>query len=283
MTQSTDVTLYYKVRRKLNRILTRVLKKTGVVKNANRTVYHCCIQKSASSWFVNFFNDPSFLLVSGLPIYRPGINFIPDDEKNLLLLDEFPSQKLITPLYITYDKFQRIDLKKEDRVFFVMRDPRDLVISDYFSIKFSHGANPYIIKKRKELLAISEEEGIQERIENFNTYLDCLASWTKSKDPRVMLVKYEDLFVYKQEETFTKLFKHLEIPIDQTKLKSLLQKYTFKKISGREKGKEDTKSHYRSGTHGDWEKYFNQNHKDSFKNIAGQLIIDLGYEKDLNW
>ena len=40
---------------------------------------------------------------------------------------------------------------------------------------------------------------------------------------------------------------------------------------------------FRKGSIGSWKQYFTQEHKQAFKEVAGQLLIDLGYEKDLNW
>jgi Sulfotransferase domain len=40
---------------------------------------------------------------------------------------------------------------------------------------------------------------------------------------------------------------------------------------------------FHEGQIGSWKKYFNKEHKKAFKKKAGQLLIDLGYEKDLNW
>lgn len=40
---------------------------------------------------------------------------------------------------------------------------------------------------------------------------------------------------------------------------------------------------FREGQIGCWKKYFKPIHKDCFKIVAGQLLIELGYEKDLNW
>lgn len=40
---------------------------------------------------------------------------------------------------------------------------------------------------------------------------------------------------------------------------------------------------FRKGVAGEWKAHFNEEHKRIFKNIAGQLLIDLGYEKDFNW
>jgi hypothetical protein len=40
---------------------------------------------------------------------------------------------------------------------------------------------------------------------------------------------------------------------------------------------------FRKGTGGEWKEYFTKEHKKSFKDIAGQILIDLGYEKDFDW
>ena len=40
---------------------------------------------------------------------------------------------------------------------------------------------------------------------------------------------------------------------------------------------------FRKGQIGSWREEFSEEHKIVFKEIAGQLLIDLGYEKDFNW
>jgi hypothetical protein len=40
---------------------------------------------------------------------------------------------------------------------------------------------------------------------------------------------------------------------------------------------------FRSGKVGAWQEHFTPQHKELFKQVAGELLIALGYEKDLNW
>ena len=40
---------------------------------------------------------------------------------------------------------------------------------------------------------------------------------------------------------------------------------------------------FRRGLIGDWQRYFTPEHREAFKAVAGQLLIDLGYETDLEW
>lgn len=32
-----------------------------------------------------------------------------------------------------------------------------------------------------------------------------------------------------------------------------------------------------------WERRFTPEHKEQFKSVAGELLVELGYEQDLNW
>ena len=44
------------------------------------------------------------------------------------------------------------------------------------------------------------------------------------------------------------------------------------------------KSHtFRSGKTGGWQQHFTEEHKKLFKDVAGDLLIDLGYEKNNDW
>lgn len=40
---------------------------------------------------------------------------------------------------------------------------------------------------------------------------------------------------------------------------------------------------YRSGQAGEWKKYFKQEHKRALKEVAGDLLIRLGYEQNMEW
>ncbi|HEX8991680.1 MAG TPA: sulfotransferase domain-containing protein [Anaerolineales bacterium] len=40
---------------------------------------------------------------------------------------------------------------------------------------------------------------------------------------------------------------------------------------------------FRSGKTGEWKKHFTEEHKKTFKDVAGDLLVKLGYEKDNSW
>jgi hypothetical protein len=58
----------------------------------------------------------------------------------------------------------------------------------------------------------------------------------------------------------------------------------FKRISsGRKRGQEDRRHHFRKGIPGDWKNHFNEDHKKVFKERFNPLLVKLEYEKDDQW
>ena len=68
-----------------------------------------------------------------------------------------------------------------------------------------------------------------------------------------------------------------------TMLYQLLQDYSFERLAGRKRGKEDRLAHYRKGVPGDWRNYFDDTIIAKFKDCTSDLVLRLGYEKDVNW
>jgi len=66
-------------------------------------------------------------------------------------------------------------------------------------------------------------------------------------------------------------------------LNNMIHKSSFEFITGRKRGQANSKSFYRKGIAGDWKNYFSNKEKETFKKLAGDLLIRLGYEKDYNW
>jgi hypothetical protein len=97
-------------------------------------IYHCCTQKTASQWFRGIFADPVFADYTGLE----SVPFIDLGLRGTSIKTAFPVGSVVTHLYIDYPTYQAIPKPERFRVFFVMRDPRDAVVSWYFSARYSH-------------------------------------------------------------------------------------------------------------------------------------------------
>lgn len=95
-------------------------------------------------------------------------------------------------------------------------------------------------------------------------------------------VRYEDLLERPAEEV-RRLLEFLGADAGEKTVKRLIEKTAFKRKSNRSRGQEDSSSRLRKGIVGDWNNVFTEEDKQIFKEVAGDVLIKLGYEKDSNW
>ena len=250
-------------------------------------VYHCCTHKSASQWVRALLSDVSTLRHSGLDHFhyqtewREGRDPRPVDER--FFSEAFPERTIASPLYLHYRCFK--DLPKPDRyrAFFVLRDPRDVVVSFYFSMKHSHPLNPGVECRRAELQKRSKTDGLCFLIEQMADYgfFQAQRSWVGAEDPDVRVFRYEDLTGPNQFEEVRRLFRFCTIPMPDPALRRLLHRHAFeRKSGGREKGQEDIEAHQRKGVAGDWKNHFTERVAGKFAEETGDLVDSLGYEEE---
>jgi hypothetical protein len=165
--------------------------------------------------------------------------------------------------------------------YFIFRDPRDVVVSHVFYVtemesKHVHHAYYQSLPNFDERLKVSilgkpdveiEFPNIAER---FAPYLD----WLNHKE--VLSIHFEDL-INNRAETLTRIMNHF---LDKVPLQTSRQLI----LDSLESAINPTKSPtFRSGKTGDWKKYFKDEHKNIFKEVAGDLLIKLEYEKNNDW
>jgi hypothetical protein len=96
-------------------------------------------------------------------------------------------------------------------------------------------------------------------------------------------VRYEDLLEHPHQEV-GRLLAFLGVDTEGKLVERCVSSASFEKLSkGRERGQEDPSSFYRKGVAGDWKNYFTEEDRRIFKEEAGELLIRLGYERDLDW
>ncbi|MCF6277568.1 MAG: sulfotransferase domain-containing protein [Anaerolineales bacterium] len=167
--------------------------------------------------------------------------------------------------------------------FFIYRDPRDVVVSHVFYIAEmlpDHHHHRYYAEELHsfdERLAVSilglpdadvEFPNIAERFSFYTDWLD---------HAEVLQLHFED-FIHNRRAALGQVYDHVtervpDLPITREKALDILEESINPKKSPT----------FRSGKTGDWKKYFTEEHKRIFKEVAGDLLIRLGYEEDRNW
>ncbi len=96
-------------------------------------------------------------------------------------------------------------------------------------------------------------------------------------------VRYERLLEDAPAET-RRLLRFLGAGAGDGVVRQCVEEASFEKLSGgRRRGDEDSTSLLRKGVSGDWRGAFTERDKRIFKEEAGDLLVELGYEKDRGW
>lgn len=106
--------------------------------------------------------------------------------------------------------------------------------------------------------------------------VEYILEYEKRYPQNVLRIRYEDLITNTPQE-LKKILEFLGANSHSDIVSQLVEETSFKKL------KRSNDSFYRKGQSGDWKNYFNKKDKKIFKQIAGDLLIELGYEKDYNW
>jgi hypothetical protein len=230
-------------------------------------------------------------------------------------LRRFTVEKEIDFLTYTNAELEHTIRLPKFKGFHVVRDPRDIVVSAYFSHLYSHQADvwPELIEHRGELKKLSKDDGLLLEMECRRKEFQDMYGWDYTL-PNIYEVKMECL-IQNPYGVFIEIFQFLEV-LDKSQLKlrervsyfvrvfvrrylhfqlpiykipaeralSIIEAQEFvEKAKGRKPGKENLKSHYRKGTSGDWKNHFTEEHIKYFKENYNGLLIKLEYETDENW
>lgn len=248
-------------------------------------IYHCTIHKAGSQWFKAILSSPEIHKCSGLKHYHYQSHmdggFDPRKINERSFTEPFPENTIISPIYIDYKNYTGIPKPEHYRSIFIIRDPRDLVVSHYYSKKFSHPVMGGIKTIREELIQLPTDEGlclIIKNLEKDGTFA-ALRSWAGiTGDNNLKVFRFEDLIGADSHAYFRDMFEFLQFHLTNKEFEKLLETHSFNALSrGRKPGQENQKSHYRKGVSGDWKNYFSTGVLQSFYESAGDLLDISGY------
>jgi hypothetical protein len=252
-------------------LLLRQRQATTEVGGAPTTIFHVTQYKAGSQWIYN-------ILLQSVPerLVHPKVKCAQ------FIWDDIIPGKIYPTVYLPRTLLYKKALPGRSRHFVVLRDLRDILVSAFFSMTVSHPEVGNVRSVRRKLSRMSREDGL---LWTLYTWLPWNAvifeSWVKSREP---WIKYEDLLVNDVDLLEEALIDRCELDVNRGVLRQAIINCRFVNLSGgRSTGTEDVDMHYRKGIAGDWQNHFTAKIKKVFKREYGRLLIEAGYETDMNW
>ncbi len=165
--------------------------------------------------------------------------------------------------------------------YFIFRDPRDVVVSHVFYVtdmearhvhhEYYKSLPDFDARLKVSILGRPDSNiefpNIAERFAPYLGWLD---------HDKVLKIHFEDL-IHHRESTLLSIMNHLLSRVTLPTPRELILNSLEAAINPK---KSPT---FRSGKTGEWKKYFTEEHNKIFKEVAGDLVIKLGYEKNSEW
>ena len=224
----------------------------------NKIIRHCCLYHK-----IPFVNFPSETFQRGFPFESVDQNIIKHFEPKGYCYGGF---RVITPA------FRDFDFSPYKKIFLV-RDPRDILVSFYYSVLKSHTipkegvASENLIKARERLQTM-----------DINDYTLRQAPQLLQRMNNIQLVGHENIKLYRYEDViFNKkewikdMFNFLELSLEEAKLNQILKKVDIIP------DKEDQSQHIRKVTPGDHKEKLRKETIEQLNKILRGPLLKYGY------
>jgi len=203
-------------------------------------------------------------------------------ESTLRVIDSVLSGELLRA-HLFYDEAYEAAMRRKGIAhYFIFRDPRDVVVSEAYYLKdMNRWHRLHRLMKTLDagaaitmaITGASRDTGLY--YPNISDRFARYAGWLDS--PHTYAVRFEDLRSERLAECVSAMVQVFETLHPDRIAKGRVVRNAMAHIN-------PERSHtFRQGGSSAWRREFNAEHKTLFKKVAGQLLIDLGYENDLHW
>jgi hypothetical protein len=200
-----------------------------------------------------------------------------DDFSTTARTRAYPAGTFIPGLYVSYDGYQRLAKPFPHRTIYIFRDPRDIVVSGYFSGLESHREYGDVAERRALLRGMSTSDGLLWALDYGEQHVQNMASWVDVSDPNVMTWRLEDISA-DPAAAVPAILEHCGVELSESELAAVLDETSRealqrKDLAHRKPGQE---SHYRTKRLG-FRDLFGPEHYAAVERVVPGLVERLGY------
>lgn len=246
----------------------------SMTRSGSPAVHNLClpsVPKTGNMWLRTVLSDPVIRHHTGLAFYPP--------HENWDLHFRFPKYTFVRGLR-SYMDYVRIKKSGRYKVCYVVRDPRNIIVSWYHSASKTHRlTNAEVAHNRKILNELDYEAGIRYAIEDWAIRFAYMRTWMYRADAdEVLILKFEELFAEPHKE-IKKLMNFMNVDISDDVLHGVLDRYSKDKMRQRDRERRiDNESNYgKQSTK--WQESLSEENLKFFYDTTGDLVEVLGYER----
>jgi hypothetical protein len=248
--------------------------------NLPNLIFIAGLPKSGTTWLAQLLQE--------IPGYQPAYAYDPDG-CNLLhkvCKDNFaylPTHgHYVMKLHTEYSKeaMQVFDSYNINPII-MYRDLRDQCVSRYFHVLHDPTHRHYTLYN-----SLPKNEGMTHNLQIALAYYpNWIKNWItemKTHPDRFYEVRYEDLRA-DAKTTLMGVLSFYGIQLSNEQVEQIVKKVSSQTKFDIRENLNKKSGTARKGIVGDWRNHFTEEHVKLFKEQCGQLLIDCGYENDLNW
>ncbi len=191
----------------------------------------------------------------------------------------FPPGTFIPGLYCGYTEYQNMPKLHPHRVIYMFRDPRDLVVSGYYSATTTHRKThlPEVEAFRDQLRGMPFDDALLALINFAAPRLLETASWVDADDTNIAKFRIEDIAADPRDQV-ARVLKHCHVELTPDELETVLNDVSRSSLQTKDLAtrSEGAESHYRRNPQ-TFRDVFKPQHHQAIDNIVPDLAARLGY------
>jgi hypothetical protein len=248
----------------------------GVLRASGRlpdiaNLYAASSPKSGSQWIKALLDHPIVRSHTGL-FTLPQLDYYGRRRTRA-----FPAGTYVPGLYFSYADYQRLQRPYPHRTVYIFRDPRDIVVSGYFSGLQTHREIAGVAERRAKLQQMSTSDGLLFALDYGQQHLRDMASWVDVEDPTVRTWRLEDVNA-DPENLIPEILAHCGVVLSAAELATVLAETSRTALQRKDLAvrKPGTESHYRVRRQS-FRDLFGPEHYEAVERVVPGLVEKLGY------